>query len=512
MTINRFGTIIIASAFCLMAGEALAQHDPGVRGGLPQPGVAVPHPNPIANLQVNEMKLFIEALGRAAQLEATCDSCATSAQGQSFPVTGQGELDPIFPQFHSNSAGLGARFNADQCLLCHLQPSLGGSGGFITPNPGQANPMTPENPLFRLVPQRNGRQNVTPAFEQQFGPIREVRFKFKPDGTRDGSVHNLYVIRGDNTDPTIPNCAIVQPDFAAEAAKNNLSFRIPLQMFGLGLIKSIQDREILAHHDATAALREPLGITGHPNRSANDGTISRFGWKAQNKSSQIFVSEAYNVEMGVDNDMFPQAIEEDPACNGTDKPHPNDTVRIDTTDQFSFGFDNPLHKDADWVTFDFFTSFLDFPHPVPNPSPSAVRGRRVFEKIGCSLCHTPAMQTFGNTGEPALPNLTANLFSDLLVHHMGGRLADNIIQGDAGPDEFRTTPLWGVGQRIFFIHDGRTSDLVDAIREHFSPAMPANPADRSPAYPPSEANAVIQAFENLSTSEKQAIIDFLRSL
>jgi CxxC motif-containing protein (DUF1111 family) len=122
------------------------------------------------------------------------------------------------------------------------------------------------------------------------------------------------------------------------------------------------------------------------------------------------------------------------------------------------------------------------------------------------------MQTFANTGEPALANQTANLFSDLLLHHMGGRLADNIIQGDAGPDEFRTTPLWGVGQRIFFIHDGRTSDIVAAIREHFSEAMPANAADRSPAYPASEANAVIERFERLSTSEKQAIIDFLRSL
>ena len=512
ISLIRPGTVAIASLLSLLTAEALAQVDPGVRSPLPQPGQPIPHGQPIANLQVNELKLFIEGLGRASELESTCDSCATSAQGQTFPVTGQGELDPIFPQFHTNSAGLGARFNADQCVLCHSFPALGGSSGFLVPNPGEAVPMRPENPLFRLVPQRHGRQNITPAFEEQFGPIREARFKFKPDGTRDGSVHNLYIIRGDNTDPTIPDCAITQPDFAAEAAKGNLAFRIPLQMFGLGLINTIQDREILAHHEATAALRAPLGITGHPNRSPNDGTIARFGWKAQNKSVQLFVTEAYNVEMGVDNDMFPQAIEEDPACNGTDKPHPNDTVRIDTTDQFGFGFDNPLHQDADWIMFNFFATFLDFPHPVPNPSPSAQMGRVLFENIGCSLCHTPAMQTFANTGEPALANLTANLFSDLLVHHMGGKLADNIIQGDAGPDEFRTTPLWGIGNRLFFLHDGRTSNLLVAINEHFSPPSPPNDFDRSPAYPPSEANAVIAKFNRLSPIQKQAILDFLRSL
>ena len=504
--------LAVVSLLCLPSISILAQKDPGVRGGLPIAGQPIPHPQPLPGLQVNDAKLFQESLQRGGELESSCDSCATSANGPAFPVTGQGELDPIFPQFHTNSNGLGARFNAEQCLLCHSQPALGGSAGFIVPNPGEPKPMQPENPLFRLVPKRFGRLNVTPAFEEQFGPIREVRFRFNPDGTRDGGVHQLYTIRGDITDPTIPDCAISQPDFAAEAAKGNLAFRIPLQMFGLGLVDSIQDREILAHHDATAQLRAALGITGHPNRSANDGTISRFGWKAQDKSVQLFVGAAYNVEQGVDNDLFPQAMEEDPACNGTDKPHPNDSVRNATDDLTANGFDNPLHVMADWVMFSFFSRFIDVPHPVNNPSPSAQHGRVIFNDIGCSLCHTPAMQTFANNAEPALADKTANLFSDLLVHHMGAGLADNIIQGNAGPDEFRTTPLWGVGTRIFFLHDGRTKDLLQAIEAHASPASAADPATRTPAYPASEANAVINSFQKLSVSDKQAILDFLRSL
>jgi CxxC motif-containing protein (DUF1111 family) len=98
----------------------------------------------------------------------------------------------------------------------------------------------------------------------------------------------------------------------------------------------------------------------------------------------------------------------------------------------------------------------------------------------------------------ALSNQVVHLYSDLLVHHMGTGLADGITQGGAGPDEFRTAPLWGVGQRIFFLHDGRTKDLVQAIEAHRSKG--------------SEANRVIERFNRQSAGEQQEIIDFLRSL
>ena len=100
---------------------------------------------------------------------------------------------------------------------------------------------------------------------------------------------------------------------------------------------------------------------------------------------------------------------------------------------------------------------------------------------------------------------------------MGATLADNIVQGNAGPDEFRTTPLWGLGQRLFFLHDGRTSDLLVAIQDHFSRAYSDggdNPAkdSQSYTYAASEANAVITNFNQLAESDKQAILNFLRSL
>jgi CxxC motif-containing protein (DUF1111 family) len=477
----------------------------------------------------NEQASFSEGINRAGQLESTCDVCAMVPDGSL--VTGMNELDPAFPQFTTNSNGLGARHNADQCFACHAQPTLGGSGGFLVPNPRQVAlrqqpPQQPENPQFNLIPHRFGKQNTVPSFEQQFGPIREVRFIYKVDPNTgnfltdqsgnlifDGGVHQLWIVKGIQGDPTISQCAISQPTFAMQAQQGNVAFRIPLQMLGLGLIDSIQDREILnrqslAQQNGAAS----LGITGHPNRSGNDGTITRFGWKAQNKSITMFAGEAYNVEMGINNELFPTAVEEDPACQGADKPEPNDVTRTqpnDTGPPANQSFFNPIHILADWMQFQLMMRFTDAPQPVANPSPSARRGAGVFSQIGCALCHTPQMMTAPVMNSLVLQNRPVNLFSDLLVHHMGPGLADGVSQGQAGPDEFRTVPLWGVGQRIFFLHDGRTSDLLQAILAHQSNA---GVGAGGLSYPASEANLVINSFNQLSKNDKQAILDFLRSL
>ncbi len=154
-------------------------------------------------------------------------------------------------------------------------------------------------------------------------------------------------------------------------------------------------------------------------------------------------------------------------------------------------------------SIELFSSFMRFLAP-PTPSPdtpggaeSIANGRTTFDAIGCAFCHTPTLRT-GNTTVDALRDKDVNLFSDLLVHNMGVGLADGIVQGEAGPDEFRTAPLWGLGQRIFFLHDGRTSDLVETILAHRSAE--------------SEANAVIDRFDLLDDARKQDLLNFLRSL
>lgn len=221
----------------------------------------------------------------------------------------------------------------------------------------------------------------------------------------------------------------------------------------------------------------------------------------------MVAAEVYNVEMGITNELFPTATEEDPGCQGPEKPEPNDVTRTQPNDigpPANQNFNNPVHILADWMQFMLLMRFTDPPQPDIHPSSRAIHGRQVFNDVGCALCHTPQMQTAPVMNSAVLQDRPVNLFSDLMVHHMGAKLADNIIQGQAGPDEFRTTPLWGVGQRLFFLHDGRTSDLLQAIKEHFSP-----PAD---GYPASEANEVVLHFRALPPDDRQAILDFLRSL
>ena len=157
-------------------------------------------------------------------------------------------------------------------------------------------------------------------------------------------------------------------------------------------------------------------------------------------------------------------------------------------------------------SFGNFQRFLAPPKPstnTPGGAESIARGRSQFESTGCALCHTPTLRT-GNSTVVALKYRDANLFSDLLVHDMGPGLADGVTQGQAGPREFRSAPLWGLGQRIFFLHDGRTSDLLEAISEHRSGSTRLGDA--------SEANEVIWIFNNLRESQKQDMLNFLRSL
>jgi CxxC motif-containing protein (DUF1111 family) len=394
--------------------------------------------------------------------------------------------------------GLGPRFNSNQCFSCHSQPAGGGS------SPAR-------NPLLQVATLK-GAKNAVPWFITQNGPIREARFKRNLNGAPDGEVHAMFVITGRSD---APGCNIAQPNFlpagnplTGQGGNPNIIFRIPTPMFGAGLIEAIPDSAILANMRANTSPKSQLGISGHPNAhlsgnvniSANDGTITRFGWKAQNKSLLMFAGEAYNVEMGITNQLFPQERDETEGClfNAT----PEDTLSF-TVPSAAGSTSNPAVI-SDIEAFANFMRMLAPPTPAPD-TPSTVNGRAAFIKVGCAHCHTPSMTTgkmiaSGSSTKPsaALSNQTANLFSDLLVHHMGQGLADGITQGSAGPDEFRTAPLWGVGQRVFFLHDGRTSNLLAAIFAHQSRG--------------SEANRVIERFRNLRVKDQQDIVNFLRSL
>jgi CxxC motif-containing protein (DUF1111 family) len=106
--------------------------------------------------------------------------------------------------------------------------------------------------------------------------------------------------------------------------------------------------------------------------------------------------------------------------------------------------------------------------------------------------------TTGKSTSAALTNVTFSPLSDFALHDMGTGLADGVSQGDANGREFRTAPLWGLGQRIFFLHDGRSNNLADTIQQHSSNG--------------SEANGVIRNYNQLSTDDQQSLLNYLRSL
>jgi CxxC motif-containing protein (DUF1111 family) len=423
--------------------------DPGPRGGTIDAG------QPIAGLSADQQRFFTNAVSQFTEIQNVTDASP-----------GNGGLGPVF--------------NSNSCGSCHSQPATGGTSPstsafpFVGPNPQVA------------VATLDGASNKIPFFVTVDGPVREARFIRQPNGQPDGGVHDLFTIAGRSD---APGCTLAQPNFEQAQDEHNLIFRIPTSLFGVGLIENLSQATLMNNLNATAQARRRLGIGGTFNTSGNDGTIMKLGWKAQNKSGLIFAGEAYNVEIGVTNEAFTNERGDPPAsCLFNATPE-------DTTIPGPVGAD-PDQSLSDIQDFEIVMRFLDQATPGPS-SQSTQNGFVMFQQVGCALCHSPSMTTSASFVS-GLSNVQANLFSDLAIHHMGENLEDGVTQGSAGPDQFRTAPLWGIGQRVFFLHDGRTSDLLQAIQAHASRG--------------SEANAVIRNFNGLTTTQQQDVLNFLRSL
>jgi CxxC motif-containing protein (DUF1111 family) len=440
--------------------ELQSQNDPG-----PRPGPAAAG-NFYLPLSTNEQTFFNQAEQRFMETDSVSGSIA-------------GEL----------GRGLGPTFNGNSCAQCHAQPAIGGS------SPGLTSPQNPvANPQVALAA-LDGALNAVPSFITANGPVREARFVKNSNGTLDGGVHDLYTVAG-RSDAL--GCSLAQPDFDSALSADNVIFRIPTPTFGLGLVEATPDSALQDNLAATQSARAALKIFGNFNTSGNDGTITRFGWKAQNKSLLVFAGEAYNVEQGVSNENFPNERSAVSGCVFNTSPEdstplvngnpssPNFGMLIGTTSEMS----------SDLLNFAAFMRMSAPPTPAP-PTASTQRGAATFNSLGCSLCHSPSLTT-GPSPITGMSNVTYNPYSDFALHNMGTGLADGIRQGASGPNQFRTAPLWGLGQRLFFLHDGRTSDLLQAIAAHSSTG--------------SEATLVIRKYNNLKPSQVQDLLNFLRSL
>ena len=470
-------SIFTSIALLFFAGAAVAQVvDPGVRSST---GVNAGQPLASVSANANDLAFFQAGLAQFNEHQT---------------VTG-------------DNPGLGPRFNLDSCGGCHSQPAPGGTSpsANVFPNVGP-------NPQSQVIANGtvSGATNTIPSFVTATGPVREARFPFffNANGTANtanpnGGVETLFTVSG-RADAGA--CSLQQPGFTAAANANNLIFRIPTPTFGTGLMANIDDSTLLKNQAAQAG--NAFGVAGAFNHNGNDGTISRFGWKAQNKSLMIFSGEAYNVEMGISNELFQQdrPLPGEDGNGGTG----NTGLPANCLNLAGIGYPEDItHSDgtsaatsaSDVTLFAVFMQFLAPPTPsttVPGGSASIARGRSLFTSVGCATCHTPSLTTQASHLTAGLGNATANLFSDLEVHHMGTGLADNVSQGGAGGDQFRSAPLWGLGQRIFFLHDGRTNNLITAINAHGSTG--------------SEANTSLNTAAALSIADQQNLINFLRSL
>jgi CxxC motif-containing protein (DUF1111 family) len=465
-----------ASSFTLavlfLTGAAFAQTDPGVQSGSRGTGAALS--SVLSNSPSGILAFFTDGQARFQEVESVSGGA---------------------------NNGLGPRFNSNSCSSCHAQPALGGTGAAT-------------NPEFAFPSNGVAPGNTVPSFITATGPTREARFPFffNSNGSvntsePNGGVEDLYTVTGrSDAGACTSSTALPQPSFATAVAANNIIFRIPTPTFGAGLIENLDDSTLL--NNQITNNNNDLGISGAFNRNGNDGTITRFGWKAQNKSLHIFSGEAYNVEMGISNLLFPQDRPlpgEDQQATGL----PSTCLNLSGS---GYPEDSNNPGSAGAAVLDDVSAFSDFMRLLAPPPAGAVvlngstvssstisAGSSLFVSTGCATCHNPTV------GTTQVSNVTSSLskakvsaYSDIEIHHMGTGLADNVSQGNAGGDQFRTAPLWGLGQRIFLLHDGRTTNLLTAIQDHASHG--------------SEATTVEEQFFELNSTQQQEILDFLRSL
>ena len=266
--------LVLTLAVAFFAGTALAQTDPGVQSGNRGTGAALS--SVLTNSPNGILSFFQDGQSRFQAVESVSGSPA-------------------------GNNGLGPRFNSNQCSSCHAQPAVGGTG-------------VATNPQFQFTSNGVAPGNTMPSFITATGPTLEARFPFffNSNGSvnynsPNGGVETLFTVTGRsdagtcNSSTTLP-----QPSFATAVAENNVIFRIPTPVFGAGLIENLDDSTLLSNTNNNNNYYYYLGISGTLNHNGNDGTVTRFGWKAQNKSLHIFAGEAYNVEMGISNELFPQ--------------------------------------------------------------------------------------------------------------------------------------------------------------------------------------------------------------
>lgn len=263
------------------------------------------------------------------------------------------------------------------------------------------------------------------------------------------------------------------------------SIRQAPPIFGLGLLEALSDKEILSRYEEKDENSD--NITGRPNYVwdiySGKNSLGKFGWKNSTPSVSQQSAEAFHQDMGITSSFF--------------FPHKNG---IGQSNYVSTEIHKPDIDSAEVELVSFYLKTLAPPAPRNQDDPIVQRGKKLFNDINCSGCHTPQMRT-GDYSIAALSHQTIYPYSDLLLHEMGEELADSRPDFEASTNEWKTTPLWGIGlakhinPNARFLHDGRAATLEESILWHGG-----------------ESYWVTVAFKNLSREDRQAIIKFMESL
>jgi CxxC motif-containing protein (DUF1111 family) len=321
----------------------------------------------------------------------------------------------LFVRPFAPSEGLGPRFNENACSACHTFPADGGTGETSVT---KATRFSDDGRCDLLVPQggENIRIQVTPLTRSLGG----------------------------------------FPERSVAGATHTARFTIPF-VFGLGLVDAIPVETLEARADPDD--RDGDGISGRLGTDGS-GQPARFGRKADVATLADFAAGAFGLEMGLTTPVHP------------------DESRTGSLPAVPEGSDPAADPEVDAETLGRVVDFMRFLAP-PAPAeldgdPQVAQGREQFESLGCVRCHVPEMRA-GHHASTALSDQSIALFSDLLLHDMGAALTGTCAPG-ASPTEYRTEPLMGLRYRQLYLHDGRTSRVMDAILLHGGEAQKARDA------------------------------------
>ena len=376
--------------------------------------------------------------------------------------------------------GLGPIYNNISCINCHSRDGRGRPPGIdeglvsllfrlSLPKAEDSVAGKPPTPVPGFGTQLNNRAIV------EANPEGKVKIEYieqtltTADGTRVHLRHPNYTLT--ETYQPLPENVEVSP-------------RVAPAVFGLGLLEAIPENAILTYADEADV--DGDGISGKPNYVwdvvAQRYTLGRFGWKANQPTLLQQVAAAYNDDMGITTSLF---FVENSAGQSQLTEH---SVTPEVSDEI-----------LEVVTF--YVQTLAVPARRDIDDPQVKQGEQLFAEAQCANCHVPTLRTSVLAGVPSVSNQTIHPYTDLLLHDMGPDLADNRPDFHASGREWRTPPLWGIGlvRRVNghtnFLHDGRARDLMEAILWHGG-----------------EAEASRQAVEQMSKTERDALIAFLESL